>query len=549
MANRAVEVLYKLKDLFTGQVKKIRGSYDRLRDSSRRTAAGVEKDNERMSSSFGRLGAGVRAASVAFAAAFTGRAVARGVSSVADELDRLGKTAGRLDIDPNTLAALEFAADRAGVSVSKMSAAIETLQKRTGEALGGIGRAKIAFESLGISVEQFVELDAEQQLITIANALQGVASEEERAAIAAQLFSKANVDLLNVLNDGGAVLQRRIAEGKELRTVTKEATEAAADYNDALTNLSATLEGVKFGTFTPAIEYLNQQMQQLGLGADPVKNLEEQLRLARVEFDALARAGLQGSQAFETASLKVVYLNQKLDELKDAREADEEAARKQTAAQKEQARETQQYQDQVAGLTKRYEERIKAQQAALDVETKQLRDARAEQASIEQEFNTLVKEITAPEIDDVGLGDIFGKINQAAAAASRGQSELAVETAREGGELLKQLKEEGTESETVLGYLAERLKAVATEAAGANVKAEIIDEQREKSALNRLEEDAAAMKDKFVASGTEAAKSYVNAVQAVFDSAKLRPPKVAAPAVPAGAGTSSQRELEKRGPK
>jgi len=186
MAKRVVEVFYELRDLFTGKIKKITSGYDDLRKTSGRTADKIERDNKRSAGSFNKLTGSVgklRSAWFALSGLFAGGAAARGLTNFADELDRLGKVARRLDIDPNTLASLEFAADRSGVSIQKMSAAIETLQKRTGEALQGIGRAKLAFDALGISAEEFANLDAEQQLVTLANALQASRTDPARQGI------------------------------------------------------------------------------------------------------------------------------------------------------------------------------------------------------------------------------------------------------------------------------------------------------------------------------------------------------------------------------
>jgi hypothetical protein len=216
-----------------------------------------------------------------------------------------------------------------------------------------------------------------------------------------------------------------------------------------------------------------------------------------------------------------------------------------------------------ASVAERFEERLKAQEAALNQETAQLREARSEQASIEQEFDDLIKKITQPEIDDVGLGDVFSKINQAAAAASSGQNDLAIETAREGGQLLEKLSEKGSETAGTLKYLGERLKAVASEASGNKVQAEGADVTGAEAAVNALKGQLAGLESDFASSGTAAAQAYINAMQQVFDQTTLKPPAAPAPD-PAGSrqrpsyrreqnlftdGTHFDREIERRGPK
>lgn len=544
MASRVAEVIYKLKDLVTAPARRIRAGYENIRGASRRTANQVENDNRRMGGSFGRLTSRVRGAVSAFAVAFAGGVTTSAIGRVADELDRLGKVSARLDIDPQTLAGLEFAAERSGVAIGKVAKSIETLQKRTGEALQGIGEARRAFDALGIEAQQFASLGAEDQIRILADAFQGLASEEERAALGSQLFSKANLEVLQVLNQGGAALEAYLDQARKFLPVTEEATKAAAAYKDAVTNLGATTEGFKFRVFTPVIETINRWVGVAGLAASETANLEQQLANARLELEWWEDNPGLNPEALERSRLEVERLAGALKKISDAQARSAAANRRAAEDRAAAAEELKAYQAELDTLTASYEKQTRTQKASLDQQTRELQAARAAQKSIEAEFKNLVEEITAPDIEEVGLAEVFGSINQAAAAASRDQSDQALALARRGAEQLRLLKEKGTELDGVLKFLAERLQAVAQEAAAQKTKIEIIDQQQALEAFANLETGLANLKSKAATEGTEIGRALVAAIQAEINASDLGLPDAVASGI-----NSYRKQLEQLGAK
>jgi len=59
MASRIAEVIYKLRDVFTGPSKKIVDSYAKIRGASRQTRSAVAKDAGIMSGAIGNAAAGI----------------------------------------------------------------------------------------------------------------------------------------------------------------------------------------------------------------------------------------------------------------------------------------------------------------------------------------------------------------------------------------------------------------------------------------------------------------------------------------------------------
>lgn len=547
MASRVAEVIYRLKDLFTGPVKKVEAGYTRLRQGARTTADSVERQNARMSKSFGVLSGRMKGFFAGIAGGLAANASVRGLSSLADELDRLGKTADRLDIDPNTLSALEFAAERSGVAVERMTASIETLQKRTGEAVQGLGQARAAFERLGISVEDFIRLDAEQQLIVLADRISGVADEEERAALAAQLFSKQNARLLQVIGQGSGAFKELIARGKEYRTVTREQTEAAAAYNDALSNMSRQLDGIKFDAFTPILAEVSEFLDNIGQG-DKLTGLTTELVLLEKQLGKTFVFDRRGVER------RVQQIRDQLTVIRREREKNNAAAEAERAQVAKNEVANARYAASLEGLTDAYQDQAATRKKLLAEETAELAAARRAQASIESEFAGLVDSVTAPAPGDVFLLDVFEAIRKSKFALDTGELDQAIALARTGGDLLGQLKDKGTETQGTLQYLAQQLQTVATEAAQERTAAELVDVEQAQAAFDEIKAQAEILKTTAPAAGTDYARAFVAAMQAEFAATTLTPPAVAPPVVERtlvreGDSFSYRAEVDKRGAK
>lgn len=525
MASRVAEVIYKLKDLFSGPVRKIEAGYERVRKSSRKTADQVERQNRRMGDSFGFVTGRVKAFVAGFGTLLTGRALVGGISSTADELDRLGKAAAKLSIDPSDLAALEFAAERSGVAVSKVEKALFTLQKRTGEAAQGIGAARVAFEDFGINVEEFAELNAVEQLELLADAFQGLEGEERAAANAAALFSKeAGGELIKVLNQGSGAIREYVNQAKEFRDVTAEATKAAADYNDALTNLGTAAEGIKFRAFTPVIQSLNQLAGVAGLAGSRTVELEAKIEDTRRKIEGFNEE--LNPDAVERWRAELALLENELEGITQAQEDAAESSRE-LAAERDAARQVDaDYQAGLESLTDTLDDQAKTAQRNLEKETRELEAARRKQLSIEEEFANLRKEVTAVEAEDVSGLDVQLKALEAKRQLEQGNADAAIEAAREGGDLLRTLKDQGDEAGFVLSFLAKELERVASSAAQSQTAPELVDVSNAEKALEGINTQLEQLKSDAATQGTEIGKALVASIQQELNFAQLKLPEV-----------------------
>lgn len=550
MASRVAEVVYRLKDLFTGPAKKVEDGYKRVRRASRDTANAVEKDNQRVGKSFAVASAGLKRFIAPLAVFLTARRASRAIGEQADDLDRLGKAARKLNLDPQELAGLEFAAERSGIEIGKVEKSLFTLQKRAGEAARGIGAAKNAFEEFGIDVAAFNALSVDEQVKLLADQLAGLSNEADRGALASAIFGKENAQsFLNLLNEGSAGIEALTNEYAGLRQITKESTDQAEAFNDIWTNLSTSVGGFFQRSGDLAIRGFVKLGTAVGLATKEVKSLPEQLAEARGELERLQSVNSRSNTAAQAVSAQVREVERLVAATEAQAKAQQKAAEEQRkldaariAGESADAR----YKAGLESLTTSIENQASSAKRLLDQQTTELRAARQEQQTIEEEFAQLRDEVTATPAEDITGLDVQTKTLEARRKLAEGDAEGAIKAAREGADLLRDLKAEGDEAGFVLGFLADQLGRVANEAAKGQTDQEVLDVAKEAEKFNVLTAKFNQLQSDATTQGTAIGKALVNSIAAELRAADL------------GLGDAVQRgladfrnslELERRTPK
>jgi hypothetical protein len=228
---------------------------------------------------------------------------------------------------------------------------------------------------------------------------------------------------------------------------------------------------------------------------------------------------------------RIAEIKSELRSLADEQEKRTAAAEAERAALALQQTANAQYGASLDTLTDKYKLQLDVRKKTLAEETAELTRARAEQKSIETEFQNLVNTITQPAQGDVFLLDVFEAIRKSKFALDSGEIEQSIALARQGGDLLGQLKEKGTETQGTLGFLAKQLQTVATEAAKKRTSTELVDKTAAQNAVDTLSAQAQILKDTAPAAGSEYARAFLEAMAAEFAATTLPAPQVAAPVV------------------
>ena len=240
-------------------------------------------------------------------------AIKQAATFIREALDRLGDlkdAADSIGITTDALQELRYAAQLNGVSTEALQTNLEKLAKNLGDASLGGSAAKQSLDELGLSASELASVPLETALGMIADKLNAIDNPMQRAALAADMFGKSGVKMINILSGGSQGLQDMAAEANKLGVVINQDVIAnaaeAGDKLDALTmvisaNLTEALVNVG-----PALIYAAQSIASISqaikdfLAQDyslpPIMNREdihaanEEYLALRTEFDALAKA-------------------------------------------------------------------------------------------------------------------------------------------------------------------------------------------------------------------------------------------------------------------
>ncbi|HDZ21941.1 hypothetical protein LCGC14_0568910 [marine sediment metagenome] len=162
--------------------------------------------------------------------------------------DILAKTASKLGISTQALAAFRLAAAKAGVNVTTFDMALQRMTRRISEAAVGTGEAQGALKEMGINAKKLGALGLDKQFEAIVEAWAGI-SQKDKVRLAFKLFDSEGVALKNLLDAGSEALEDARERTKRFGTAlsaidTKKieiANDAILDIREAMTGFGQQL--------------------------------------------------------------------------------------------------------------------------------------------------------------------------------------------------------------------------------------------------------------------------------------------------------------------
>ncbi|MEP1637268.1 phage tail tape measure protein [Ascidiaceihabitans sp.] len=263
---------------------------ERLRRQQERwnRAAGASR---RVGSTFNAMASDMarKGRTIAIGLGLAGGAVFGLASSTAKLGDDVAKTADKLGIGIEELQELRYAAERSGVATSAFDSSLEKMTKNIGLALEGTGAQKDALDALGLSADDLATMLPEEALGQIADRMQGVATQAEKAAIANDIFGRSGIGLLNMLRDGSSGLRDLRDDARRTGYVLSEqAARDAEVFQDTLLDTQLTMKGLKNTVGAELMPVITQSMRRVG---DALVGNREQVKVWATSFaDGVERA-------------------------------------------------------------------------------------------------------------------------------------------------------------------------------------------------------------------------------------------------------------------
>ncbi len=161
--------------------------------------------------------------------------------------DEVAKMSIRVGFGVRALSELGFAAEQSGSNLDQLGTGLFRMIRRVANASTGTGPAVRALKELGLVAEDLTQLSPEKQFYAIADALAGVKNESLAAQYAFELFGLGAKQLLPLLREGTAGMDKLRKEARELgRSISPADAQAAAVLADAWNRLISTLKGATF---------------------------------------------------------------------------------------------------------------------------------------------------------------------------------------------------------------------------------------------------------------------------------------------------------------
>lgn len=171
--------------------------------------------------------------------------------------------AAAMNISVAALAGLDRAADLSGSSMDGMHTAIQKMNKGLGDAWKQGDKGKGKFAAIGLDLKKLLEMPTEQRFMTISDAIKGMSNEAQKASVAAMIFGKGGMEMINTLNLGSAELQRISNETRLFGTALSDVSASNIEASgDALADVWRVFEGMQMqltAQLAPTVTRLAQQ--------------------------------------------------------------------------------------------------------------------------------------------------------------------------------------------------------------------------------------------------------------------------------------------------
>ena len=230
---------------------------------------------DKTAAAFKSVGNSAAAATVKIAkigAAFATAGVAAGIALTKmsmQNVDALAKVSDRLGIATQSLAGLQHAANLAGVENATLEKSLVKLAVGVSDAADGTGIAKDAFIELGLSAALLEKMPIDQQMLKVADAMQGVELQADKVRLATELFGARGVAVLNMLGGGSQNLIEMAKEADHLGIAINRVDAAKIELaNDAVERAKGVFTGLgnQLGaSFSPLIMTVADSFRQAAL--------------------------------------------------------------------------------------------------------------------------------------------------------------------------------------------------------------------------------------------------------------------------------------------
>jgi len=277
--------------------------------SGKKASAGMGKASTSMKAMAGAAAAGAAAAIAATAAIAS---LAKAGFRAADEQAKLAR---QLGVTTDQMAALSLAAQFAGVSTGEVRSSMRRLATTLRDAGEDGTRAADALGAIGLTAAELENMSMDDQLKALSEAMEGLSSQQEKMAVAQNIFGRSGSRMLLLLDDMEGTLGRAEREvqafGLGLTGLDNRNIEAV---NDNFATLGAATKGLGMqlaAALAPSMENITSRAIEL---AESLAGVIIKAREAASLSRTLSEAQLAAVDSAEELNARIDVQNERMRE-------------------------------------------------------------------------------------------------------------------------------------------------------------------------------------------------------------------------------------------
>ena len=236
---------------------------DNLKEGFEKFANAAKKAAEVAAASIAAIGA---------AAVATAKKIWNLAKETAEYGDTIEKNSQKVGLSMKSYQQWDYAMNLAGTSMQDCTNGLKTLTNTFDDANNGSKSAEEKFKRLGISLDDLKGKSREEVFGETVKALQNISDETTKAALANDMFGKSGQNLLPLFNQTNEETEKLLQEAEKYGMVmSDDAVKASAEFEDSLTKLKGTLNGVKnglMGDFLPSLSLVMDGLSDIFAGVE-----------------------------------------------------------------------------------------------------------------------------------------------------------------------------------------------------------------------------------------------------------------------------------------
>ena len=229
-----------------------------------------------------------------FGTLLAGGALLRSFGAYSEGADQIAKFSRTVGLSAESLQEWRFVADRSGLGAERMDKSFKVLSKRMGELKAGQGSLFTFLKRTnhGLLSQLMAAENTEHGFELLIDTLRNMTDVTQKQALADAAVTKANAGVLNIAENTADAIQRLRVEKRALGIITNEAAAQAEAQEDAETNLTTALTGLRDTIFADVLPAITPMIE--GFTAFIKENKELSLNITKAAAGIGLAAGAFG---------------------------------------------------------------------------------------------------------------------------------------------------------------------------------------------------------------------------------------------------------------